>query len=309
MPHGATAKGRSTAAGLQTRAPKPSKRTSGLGSGLVPESWAPNLDATSRLEWSSRHPFHQESLRRMNPGTRKFSGGRHEFIPPPHNGSVIKVTHRDQAGWIGIAPNGDVRPSYSHTTLPSNVRDDGIDTATASSATADEAFRFICAQLVTAQSKDDSRSVNPEERRPVGRHVLRRFLEGLPPYSPVHGGGRGEAHSCAPGRGSISAPAGKRIPLRAGERPGEFIVFRAGEPGVWVVQPGISVVHLRECGGSSAAFVKGGVVSGSSPRLRGRVPREPSVRALAGLSPRVRGNRVASAGGFTSACWTAGCAG
>ena len=119
----------------------------------------------------------------MNPEAQKFSDGRHEFILLPLNGSVIKVTHRDQAGWIGIALNGDVRLPYSHTTLPSNVKDDGIDTVTASSATPDEALRFICAQLVTAQSKGDSRNVNSEEKRPVARHVLRRFLEGLPLYS------------------------------------------------------------------------------------------------------------------------------
>ena len=49
----------------------------------------------------SQRPLSAQVVRQM-PRTRIYSDGTNDFILEPVNESVVKVTHRDQTGYIGI---------------------------------------------------------------------------------------------------------------------------------------------------------------------------------------------------------------
>lgn len=111
---------------------------------------------------------------------RHYNNGEAEFILEPVSDAVVKVTHRDQAGWFGISLDWDAQQPYSYTTLPSQLRDDGIDGALFRYTTPDDALKALCTWLLNQQRKEDSRRINPEERKAAARRVLREFLNEQP---------------------------------------------------------------------------------------------------------------------------------
>ncbi len=54
-----------------------------------------------------------------------YNNGGAEFILEPVSPPVVKVTHRDQTGQIGINADWDALIPYSPTTLESQLKDDG----------------------------------------------------------------------------------------------------------------------------------------------------------------------------------------
>ena len=115
---------------------------------------------------------------KMSP--RHYNNGDAEFILELVNNFVVRVSHRNQVGWIGISVDWDPREPYTYTTFSSQLKDDGIDRAGLEFATPDEALRSLCRWLLRQQRKEDSRSVNVEERRDAARRGLREFLDQLP---------------------------------------------------------------------------------------------------------------------------------
>ena len=107
-----------------------------------------------------------------------------DFSLEPVNDSVIKVTHRDQTGWIGINTEWDAQRPYTWATSSSRVTDDGIRSIPINIDTPDSALRFLCRALLSEQSKKDSQKINPEERKAAARRVLQEFLQVLPPAHP-----------------------------------------------------------------------------------------------------------------------------
>ena len=49
---------------------------------------------------------------------RHYNNGEAEFMLDPVNDTVVKVTHRNQVGWIGISLDWDVQRPYTFTTSP-----------------------------------------------------------------------------------------------------------------------------------------------------------------------------------------------
>ena len=111
---------------------------------------------------------------------RHYNNGNAEFILEPLNDAVVKVTHRDQVGWIGISLDWDAERPYTSTTISSQLRDDGISGLGLHHGTPDAALRFLCGTLLNLQSKVDSQRINPEERKAAAKRVLREFLNELP---------------------------------------------------------------------------------------------------------------------------------
>ena len=111
---------------------------------------------------------------------RHYNNGEAEFILEPVNDAVVKVTHRDQVGWIGISRDWDAQRPYTQTTSASSIRDDGIDDFLFHYSTPDDALRTLCNWLLNSQRKRDSQRVNPEERKAAARKVLREFLDEQP---------------------------------------------------------------------------------------------------------------------------------
>ena len=120
----------------------------------------------------------QHGTAKMSP--RHYNNGDAEFILEPVNDWVVKVTHRNQVGWIGISVDWDPQEPYTYTTFSSRLKDDGIDPIGLQFATPDAALKSLCRWLLRQQRKEDSRSVNFEERKDAARRVLREFLNELP---------------------------------------------------------------------------------------------------------------------------------
>lgn len=120
----------------------------------------------------------------MTTQRRKYRLYGADFCLEPVNDSVIKVTHRDQIGWIGINTGWDAQRPYTWSTSSSRVTDDGIQGIPVNMDTPDGALMFLCRTLLTEQSKEDSERINPEERKAAARRFLEEFLQDLPPAHP-----------------------------------------------------------------------------------------------------------------------------
>ena len=104
-----------------------------------------------------------------------------DFTLEPVNDSVTKVTHRDQVGWIGISTDWDDQRPYGWSTIPGSAGDDGLHNALFTFDSPDSALRSLCRVLLTGQRKEDSKNINPQERKAAAQRVLEEFLRGLPP--------------------------------------------------------------------------------------------------------------------------------
>ena len=112
---------------------------------------------------------------------RHYNNGKADFLLEPISDSVVKVTYRDQTGYFGLKRDWEAARPYTWTTYDSDVHDDGIGgMAVYSLTTAEEALDYLCSALLSAQGKEDSKRINPEQRKSVARQVLREFLEELP---------------------------------------------------------------------------------------------------------------------------------
>ena len=108
-----------------------------------------------------------------------------DFTLEPINNSVTKVTHRNQVSWISISTDWDAQRPYTWTIIPSWVGDDGIHNAVFTFDTPDNALRSLCRVLLTEQSKEDSKNINPQDRKTAAQRVLKEFLRDLPQAHPL----------------------------------------------------------------------------------------------------------------------------
>ena len=122
---------------------------------------------------------------------RRYNYRRAEFILEPLSDALVRVTHREQTGYIGITRNWDAGKPYSWTFLESTAEPGGVDMESMASpdgiegnffshSTPEQALKIVCDILLDMQRKEDSKRVNLEERKRIARQVLREFLEGLP---------------------------------------------------------------------------------------------------------------------------------
>ena len=111
---------------------------------------------------------------------RHYNNGEAEFILEPVNDSVVKVTHRNQVGWIGISLDWDPQQPYTYTTISNRLKDDGIERIGLQFVIPDDVLKSLARWLLRQQRREDSQSINFEERKNAARRVLREFLAELP---------------------------------------------------------------------------------------------------------------------------------
>ena len=111
---------------------------------------------------------------------RHYNNGDGEFILEPLSDALVKVTHRNQTGYIGINMNWDVNYPYAQTTMESATHEDGVSGAAWGYSTPEGALKSLCGLILTSQRKKDSMRINPVERKKAARQVLKEFLEELP---------------------------------------------------------------------------------------------------------------------------------
>ena len=135
-----------------------------------------------------------ESTQQPTPKVWRHSVGQAEFILQHMSDSLVRVTHRDQVGYIGINQNWDVGEPYSWTFMEGGTgpggegiemtaKPDGIHGSPFGEPTPEQALSLLCDVLLNMQRKEDSQRVNPEERKQAARKVLREFLDELPDWA------------------------------------------------------------------------------------------------------------------------------
>ena len=112
---------------------------------------------------------------------RNYNHQGAEFILEPLSDSVVRVTHREQTGYFGFNRKWDPSRPYTWTGIEYLVHNDGIDgMATFMYPTPDAALGALCDSMLADQRKEDSRRINPEQRKRAARKVLGEFLEEIP---------------------------------------------------------------------------------------------------------------------------------
>ncbi len=129
--------------------------------------WIPTDNYAKDITWS------------LKMKKRHYNNGDGEFILEPLSDSLVKVTHRDQAGYFGISNDWDARSPYARTRRESDICGDAINSIFTYS-TPETALNSLCSAMLNDQSKDDSKRINPEGRKDAARQILKEFLEELP---------------------------------------------------------------------------------------------------------------------------------
>ena len=150
-------------------------------------------EAEGHREGTGEHKMPDESAQYPAPKVWSHNNGQAEFILRSMSESLVRVTHRDQVGYIGVNQNWDVGKPYTwtymdRTTGPSradmerDARPDGIHGNPFGESTPEEALTLLCNILLETQGEEDSRRINPEERKRSARKVLGEFLDRLPDW-------------------------------------------------------------------------------------------------------------------------------
>ena len=116
---------------------------------------------------------------------RHHSCGGAWFLLKPVSESVARVTHRDQAGYIGISREWeDSSRPYTSTRREEEVRDDGVAVDRVCHPKPSEAFGLLCDEMLADQRLEDARSARAERSLEPAAATLRKFLEEMPggPY-------------------------------------------------------------------------------------------------------------------------------
>ena len=95
--------------------------------------------------------------------------------------SLIKVTYRDQVGYLGLVKDFDAGRPYGWSVSESGVSEDGLAYAMHYS-TPESALSDLCRIMLSDQRKEDSKRINPEERQQAARVVLKEFFDELPDW-------------------------------------------------------------------------------------------------------------------------------
>lgn len=116
---------------------------------------------------------------------RRHTVGDAEFILEPISDSVVKVTHRDQAGYFGLRGDWDPNEPYTQTLFDSWVNGDNIASPLGlpslyTYSSSDAALNTLCELMLEDQRMADTRRINPEERKEAARRVMGEFLEEIP---------------------------------------------------------------------------------------------------------------------------------
>ena len=109
-----------------------------------------------------------------------------DFLLESISDCVVRVTHVDQVGYVGMSVDWNPDKPYVWATGESQVETEGISAlATFEYRTIEEALEPLCRLMLRAQRKRDAQRINPEERKAAGRRVMREFLAELLGGSPL----------------------------------------------------------------------------------------------------------------------------
>ena len=112
---------------------------------------------------------------------RIYSYRDEQFILEPLYESVVRVTYREQTGYVGLNSDWEADRPYTWINWEGDFDEGGISAGLSYSYPVPElALEDLCRVLLREQRKQDSQRINPEERKQAGRQVFKEFLEELP---------------------------------------------------------------------------------------------------------------------------------
>ena len=113
--------------------------------------------------------------------TWSYEFGRAQVTLRRLSESLIKVTYRDQVGYLGLVKDFDAGKPYGWSATGSGVSEDGVAYGMHYS-TPESALSDLCRIMLSDQRKEDSKRINPEERKEAARVVLGEFFDELPDW-------------------------------------------------------------------------------------------------------------------------------
>ena len=110
---------------------------------------------------------------------RVHQDGNARFTLENESQFVIRVTHREQTGWVGMNIDWDPMKPFAWTRSERDVTPDGL-TAMWGEGTPDQAFKTLCHSMVRDQRVEDAKKGDQEEKKRAARTVLREFMQEFP---------------------------------------------------------------------------------------------------------------------------------
>ena len=112
---------------------------------------------------------------------RHHDHGDEKFLLKAVSESVVRVSHRDQTGYIGIGREWkDPERPYASTRREDDVCDEGIGGIAVGYRTPAAALDTLCGEMLVDQRMEDVRQASAEQWQGTANRVLREFLEELP---------------------------------------------------------------------------------------------------------------------------------
>ena len=113
--------------------------------------------------------------------TWSYEFGRAQVTLRRLSESLIKVTYRDQVGYLGLVKDFDAGKPYGWSATGSGVSEDGVAYGMHYS-TPESALSDLCRDYAQRSKERDSKRINPEERKEAARVVLGEFFDELPDW-------------------------------------------------------------------------------------------------------------------------------
>ena len=153
------------------------------------EPFPSDEEIEGHIEGVGDQKMSDETTQQPAPKVWRHSVGQAEFILQAMSESLVRVTHRDQVGYIGINRDWDIGRPYtwkhmdrtvgvSRAVMERYTSADGIHGNLFGEATPEQALNVLCDIQLHIQMKEDSQRDNSEERK-----VLREFLDELPDWA------------------------------------------------------------------------------------------------------------------------------
>lgn len=122
-----------------------------------------------------------DSTRQPTLKTWNYEFGQVQFVLQRLSESLIKVTYRDQVGYLGLVKDFDAGKPYGWSPTWSGVSENGIAYGMHYS-TPESVLSDLCRIMLSDQRKEGSKRINPGERKQAARVVLREFFHELPDW-------------------------------------------------------------------------------------------------------------------------------
>ena len=102
-----------------------------------------------------------------------------EFLLETVSPSIVKVTYKEQVGWIGLSNNSDDNKAFAYQTWPLRAGEEAVGTSLTDAQTPRQALLDLAFRLTRRQERDEHLRINPKARKGLAEWELKEFMEGL----------------------------------------------------------------------------------------------------------------------------------